>query len=167
MNAYGHEVSPSPNPEFLRSLSTSDILVYSCGSLWTSIMPCLNLRGVSSSIAGSQSLKAKVLLLNGENDRETDGYGAIDYLRAIVDTLNAQQHQQQENSDDGIIPLPASAYITHMIYLPGCSILVDVEQIQSLGIRCISVHDAAKLTYDAASIESAVRDIVSSNHAIW
>lgn len=35
MNAYGHEVSPSPNPEFLRSLSTSDILVYSCGSLWT------------------------------------------------------------------------------------------------------------------------------------
>jgi hypothetical protein len=50
--------------------------------------------------------------------------------RAIVDTLNAQDHQQHENPSAGFTPLPASAYITHMIYLPGCSVLVDVEQIQ-------------------------------------
>lgn len=35
MNAYGHEVHPSPNPDYIMNLSTSDVLVYSCGSLWT------------------------------------------------------------------------------------------------------------------------------------
>lgn len=35
MNAYGHEVHPTPNPEFIKALATSEALVYSCGSLWT------------------------------------------------------------------------------------------------------------------------------------
>jgi hypothetical protein len=35
MNAYGQEIYPSPNPEFLQSLGRRKVLVYSCGSLWT------------------------------------------------------------------------------------------------------------------------------------
>lgn len=35
MNAYGQEIYPSPNPEFLQSLRVRKVLVYSCGSLWT------------------------------------------------------------------------------------------------------------------------------------
>jgi hypothetical protein len=80
MNAYGHEVYPSPNPEYISRISSADVLVYSCGSLWTryyivfvcfrclikfySIMPCLALKGVAQAIAHSPSLRAKVLLCN-------------------------------------------------------------------------------------------------------
>lgn len=35
INSYGMEIHPSPNPDFLTNLKTKDILVYSCGSLWT------------------------------------------------------------------------------------------------------------------------------------
>jgi hypothetical protein len=35
LNAYGHEVHPSPNPDYISNLASSDVLVYSCGSLWT------------------------------------------------------------------------------------------------------------------------------------
>ena len=35
INAYGHEIHPSPNPDYLSNLSSNDVLVYSCGSLWT------------------------------------------------------------------------------------------------------------------------------------
>lgn len=35
INAYGQEIYPSPNPEFLQSLERRKALVYSCGSLWT------------------------------------------------------------------------------------------------------------------------------------
>jgi hypothetical protein len=35
INAYGQEIYPSPNPEFLQSLGRRKALVYSCGSLWT------------------------------------------------------------------------------------------------------------------------------------
>ena len=35
INAYGIEIHPSPNPDYLSSLASKDVLVYSCGSLWT------------------------------------------------------------------------------------------------------------------------------------
>lgn len=35
INAYGNEIHPYPNPDFLMNLSVRRILVYSCGSLWT------------------------------------------------------------------------------------------------------------------------------------
>ncbi|KAI0932876.1 hypothetical protein AcW1_000131 [Taiwanofungus camphoratus] len=62
INAYGSEIHPSPNPDYITSLSLNDVLVYSCGSLWTSIIPCLALRGVANAIARSRSIRAKVLL---------------------------------------------------------------------------------------------------------
>lgn len=63
-----------------------------------SIIPCLALRGVSDSIARSPKLQAKILLcelielenhgtdvgtqVNSENDRETEGYTAVDYIQS-------------------------------------------------------------------------------------
>lgn len=35
INAYGSEIHPSPNPDYLAHLAVKDVLVYSCGSLWT------------------------------------------------------------------------------------------------------------------------------------
>lgn len=35
INAYGIEIHPSPNPEYISNLASKDALVYSCGSLWT------------------------------------------------------------------------------------------------------------------------------------
>jgi len=46
----------------MESLAKRDVLVYSCGSLFTSIVPCLTLRGLATAISTSPTLKAKVLL---------------------------------------------------------------------------------------------------------
>lgn len=35
INAYGSEIHPSPNPDYIAHLGMKDVLVYSCGSLWT------------------------------------------------------------------------------------------------------------------------------------
>jgi len=35
INGYGMEVHPSPNPDYVANLVSKDVLVYSCGSLWT------------------------------------------------------------------------------------------------------------------------------------
>ncbi|KAL8290296.1 hypothetical protein RQP46_003235 [Phenoliferia psychrophenolica] len=83
LNAYGSETFPRANPLFLESLASATCLVYSCGSLYTSIIPCLALRGVGHAIRTSQSLRHKVLLLNGARDRETPGYDAQDFVEAI------------------------------------------------------------------------------------
>jgi 2-phospho-L-lactate transferase/gluconeogenesis factor (CofD/UPF0052 family) len=51
----------------MESLAKRDVLVYSCGSLFTSIVPCLTLRGLATAISTSPTLKAKVLLRESFN----------------------------------------------------------------------------------------------------
>ncbi|KAK2461746.1 hypothetical protein APHAL10511_006209 [Amanita phalloides] len=139
INAYGMEVHPSPNPDYLASLSDKDVLVYSCGSLWTSIIPCLALRGVAAAIARSPTLRAKILLLNSVNDRETEGYSAVDYIRVIVNTLNANYNSQPFGLGNMTTTYPVSAFITDMVYLKGTNIEVVVERITQMGVKCIEL----------------------------
>lgn len=35
INAYGQEIHPTPTPEYISGLGSHQVLVYSCGSLWT------------------------------------------------------------------------------------------------------------------------------------
>ncbi|CCO27855.1 putative protein YNL011C [Rhizoctonia solani AG-1 IB] len=131
INAYGQEIFPSPNSDFIENLGKRKTLVYSCGSLWTSIIPCLALRGVASAIAKSASIQAKVLLLNGQNDRETEGYTAEDYVNAIARVLNRHDRLSHkalkgtQTPDFLIRDYPVSAFVTHVIYLRGSSIRID------------------------------------------
>jgi len=165
INAYGHEVHPSPNSDYISNLCTNDVLVYSCGSLWTSIIPCLSLRGVASGIARSRSLRAKVLLLNSQHDRETANYTAVDYINAIVQTLNTHYHVQSYSLGNVNTTYPISAFITHLVYLRGTSIPVDAERIMSLGVKCVAVdgqqHTAdAAPKFDASCVRRAMDEIL-------
>ncbi|KAF5312620.1 hypothetical protein D9619_003063 [Psilocybe cf. subviscida] len=159
INAYGMEVRPSPNGDFLANLDTRDILVYSCGSLWTSIIPCLAIRGVAGKIAKSPTLRAKVLLLNSENDRETDGYSAADYIQAIVRTLNANYSDQTYGVGLANTRYPISAFITDIVYLKGTKVTVDVEAITLMGVRCREVEGEGR--FGAETVALAMRQIWS------
>jgi len=162
INAYGIEIHPSPNPNFLSSLASKAVLVYSCGSLWTSIIPCLAVRGVAAGIARSPSLRAKILLLNCKNDRETDGYTAADYIHAIVRTLNATYHNQSYGIGNTHTTYPVSAFITDLVYLKDTEVDIDVKQINSLGVKCteIGATDGHATTFDAENVREAIRSIV-------
>ncbi|OSD05676.1 UPF0052-domain-containing protein [Trametes coccinea BRFM310] len=168
INAYGNEIHPSPNPDYISSLSRHDVLVYSCGSLWTSIIPCLALKGVANAIARSRSLKAKVLLLNSANDRETDGYTAVDYIRTIAQTLNDGHHAQTYGGlSKADTTYPTSAFITHLVYLQGTTVEVDVPSVTALGVRCVevegSIDERSQLPqFDASSVSRAIHEILVS-----
>ncbi|KAG8220212.1 UPF0052-domain-containing protein [Butyriboletus roseoflavus] len=144
INAYGHEVHPMPNPDFIKTIATSEALVYSCGSLWTSIIPCLALRGVASGIARSSLLQAKILLLNGKNDRETDGYTAVDYVKAIVGVLNSDYQKPSYGLGNASTVYPISAFITHLVWLEGTLIEVDVMALMALGVKSVMVRGSVE-----------------------
>ncbi|KAI9486557.1 MAG: hypothetical protein EXX96DRAFT_549561 [Benjaminiella poitrasii] len=112
MNEYGQEIYPLPNPKILDHLSKRTDLVYSIGSLYTSILPCLILRKVGHAIARSSSLRHKILILNGTTDRETDGYTALDFIGTITNALNESQlidaRRQYYNSHSEEDPLGGS-----------------------------------------------------------
>lgn len=157
INAYGQETFPKPNPDFVRMLRESELLIYSCGSLWTSIIPCLALRGVAHSIASSNSLRAKILLLNSRNDRETTGYTAVDYITTIVRTLNETDAREPSSR-------PPSAYITHLVHLKEGTVPVDQDAIAQLGIKCLCVggntyDEDGVARFDTTAVHKALESI--------
>ncbi|KAI8983245.1 UPF0052-domain-containing protein [Trametes punicea] len=168
INAYGNEIYPSPNPDYIATLARNDVLVYSCGSLWTSIIPCLALKGVANAIARSRSLKAKVLLLNSANDRETDGYAAVDYIHTIARTLNDGHHVQSYGGlSKADTTYPVSAFITHLVYLKGTTVEVDVPGVTALGVQCVEVEGSIDERtqvphFDASCVSHAIREILDN-----
>jgi hypothetical protein len=130
VNAYGNEIRPAPNPEYINSIHKCKTLLYSCGSLWTSIVPCLALRGVGSAIVTSHSLRYKILLLNTLSDRETYGLTGLDFVRIIARAMS--HNDDMEITDLGSV-------ITHIVYSPAGDIPLDVEEVERLGIRCVAV----------------------------
>lgn len=179
INQYGQEIYPLPNPKFITQLSSAkETLVYSIGSLYTSIVPCLILRHVGNTIAHSSSLRKKILLLNGSNDRETSDYDAMDFIQTITAALNQSRnidarHAFYETCDttSGLAtppfpeyefnPYSPSSFITHLIYLDNSAIPVDVKAIESLGIKCVSicgkVSESGLPIYDELALTEAIQ----------
>jgi len=141
--------------------TSSNIITRSVIDFFTaSIIPCLALRGIARGIARSSTLRAKVLLLNAENDRETDGYTAIDYIRAIVRTLNGDYSVQAFGLGGANTTYPISAFITDLVYLKGTRVKVDAKEIMAMGVRCQEVEGGPR--YDADCVRLAMKQVWSS-----
>lgn len=158
VNAYRNEIYPAPNPSFVCALSRSRTMIYSCGSLWTSIVPCLSLRSIATSIATSRSLTYKVLLLNTVQDRETRGMSAIDFVDAICTSLN------QSDSPNLQAAYPPNQLITHLVYFQDGQVDVDKHRFQQMGITCVAANSSLRNKsgtpmFDEASVSDALRQI--------
>ena len=58
-DTHEHEVAPAPNPRVLSELQRSDAVLYGMGSLYTSIIPSLILKGVGECIAATPVPKVR------------------------------------------------------------------------------------------------------------
>ena len=150
INPYGHEIRPQANPKTLAALRQAEAIVYSIGSLYTSIVPSLVLRGVGAAIEGSRPQKEKrkkILILNSKLDRETGPHSspmtAADFVRAIVGAC------KQSQSDFGSVQDgECQRYVTHVVYLENeeggrAGPRVDQTELGRLGVACIGVPSQA------------------------
>lgn len=94
ISPYGEEIHPRASAKTLSALQGADVVVYSIGSLWTSIVPVLLLKGVGDVLIKEAQPKSnvsrrplKLLLLNGASDRETRGMTPMDYVGVIRDAV--------------------------------------------------------------------------------
>ncbi|KAI8833093.1 hypothetical protein BJ741DRAFT_566441 [Chytriomyces cf. hyalinus JEL632] len=184
INSERAETFPKLNALLPEHLETKKSIVYSMGSLYTSLLPCLVVAGGFGASADSDDLdKVKILLLNGTHDRETDGYTAMDFVLAITDVLNysviaeygggeacrkVMMMRDAKTDMDGaeaslkgrgylVKPYPPRAYITHLLYAEDSQVLVEVERIGSLGIKCVMVPKSgtiASCDRESASLQN-------------
>lgn len=164
INPYGQEISPPPNPRVCEAIRSAQAIIYSIGSLYTSIVPSLVLRGVGDAIRRSPAVRTKILILNGSLDREvgpsSQPFTALDFVEAIVRA--GEESRGIISGGEGAAAAAAasgggstghmassppppesiySSYITHLIYLSGPQTpQVDAPRLRALSIDSLRVY---------------------------
>ena len=98
----------SAHPRAVAALLDADLIIVGPGSLYTSVLPNLLVRGISKAIADSRAYKVYVSNVATQHG-ETDGYTAADHYAAILRHLRAERLVDAvlANSNLPAEPLPA------------------------------------------------------------
>ncbi|KAL2357500.1 hypothetical protein BJ546DRAFT_964350 [Cryomyces antarcticus] len=163
INPYGQEMRLPANPRVIDAISSSQSIIYSIGSLYTSIIPSLVLRGVGEAIADLR-IRTKILILNGTIDRETgpssQPFSAIDFVAAIA------RAGAESRGLPGATKAEYWAYVSHVIHLEGPDApKVDKEELRKMGIESVRLYgrkaDGGKgVRYDAKALTQTLEAII-------
>lgn len=174
INPYGQPILPSPNPKVMSVLEEASSVIYSIGSLYTSIVPNLILKGVGDKLA-STAIRTKILILNGCMDRETAGYSATDFVRAIVRATESSRQEKASAMEDPMVESARESdiehtdwkkYVTHLVYLAGEGTpTVDKDTFARKGIECLRLYGRKAsqgdgMYYDGAALGQALEAII-------
>jgi uncharacterized cofD-like protein len=124
----------APLPEVLQAIADAEVILLGPGSLFTSVIPNLLVRGVADAIRASRARRIYVCNIMTEAG-ETDGFAASDHVRALIAHLgpglfthalvNTQPPQSRvllaRYAAEGARPVPA-----------------DLEQVAALGVELIA-----------------------------
>ena len=164
INPYGNEMRPAPNPKAVEAINTADAIIYSIGSLYTSIIPSLILRGIGASISNGAGPRFKILILNGSLDRETGGFTAADFIAAIARACEEScGHTFKDGKEVERHWWPS--YVTHLIHLEGESVpRVDKMELGRWGIECVRLYgrrgEDGIVKYDGRGLVQALSAIL-------
>jgi len=152
-----------PLPEAVEAIREADCILIGPGSLYTSIMPNLLVKGLAEAIVASDAMKLFICNVMTQPG-ETDGYTVSDHLDAIEAHVGAPLFHGVIVNNGEIPPDVLSKYAEE-----GASVVVcDEEELRRRGIRVIADrlikvqtylrHDAARLSHH---IERLVQDWIS------
>ncbi|KAI5950170.1 hypothetical protein KGF54_005318 [Candida jiufengensis] len=158
ISPYGEEICPTANSRVISTISNTDTLIYSIGSLMTSIVPILVLKGIGKAITTSKC-KNKILLLNGCLDRETFGMTAYDFIKVIIESTEYSLKNQNGGNN---IHIPWNQVITHLFYMKNPKIEINHDALYEKGIRLVEVDRAdGGDFFDLGDLENKLSQIIS------
>src|SRR6202158_621807 len=118
-----------PMPQTLEAIANADMITIGPGSLFTSLIPNLLVRGITQAIVESPAMKVYICNLMTQAN-ESLGLTAADHIRAL------NRHAQKQIFDFALINrTPASAELQAKYASEGaCQIVNDLEAIEALGV---------------------------------
>ncbi|GMM56841.1 hypothetical protein DAKH74_034570 [Maudiozyma humilis] len=145
INPYGEEVKPIGNSRAISKLKQADLIIYSIGSLMTSLMPIIILGNFADTISRAATAH-KVLIVNNAYDRETDGIVGVDYIKVVVESMTRALVDYRGAKGTPITDphaVPWRSFITDIVYLERGEIQMDWAQIsEEHGIACHPINSA-------------------------
>jgi uncharacterized cofD-like protein len=118
-----------PLPQTLEAIARADIISIGPGSLFTSLIPNLLVRGIADAIVNSPAIKVYICNLMTQAN-ESLGLTAADHIRAL------NRHARQQLFDYALVNrIPVSEELKAKYELEGaCQIVADLEAIEALGV---------------------------------
>ncbi|KID79662.1 uncharacterized protein G6M90_00g017300 [Metarhizium brunneum] len=163
INPYGQEIRIPANPRVLDAINTAGTVVYCIGSLFTSLVPNLVLKGVGEAIA-NPAIKNKILILNGTADRETgpsdNPLTALDFVAAVANACADSRGWQKPSEEE------YNLYVTHLVHLESpASPRVDKHKFGQLGIDTVRLYGPKDESgrggrYDATALGQTLETVV-------
>lgn len=124
----------SPMPEALTAIQEADVIILGPGSLYTSVMPNLLVKGVANAIKSSAAHKVYICNIMTQPG-ETKGYSAHDHITAIFDQVGPIVDNILVNSE----PIPAR--LLKKYREQGASpVKVDSTKLSQLGVKTWSKY---------------------------
>jgi uncharacterized cofD-like protein len=119
-----------PLPETLDAIANADLITIGPGSLFTSLIPNLLVRGISRAIAQSPAVRVFICNLMTQAN-ESLGRTAADHIRAL------NKHAGAQMFDYALINIkPASSALKAKYALEGATqVVVDLPAIEGLGVK--------------------------------
>jgi uncharacterized cofD-like protein len=146
-----------PLPETLQAIDNADIITLGPGSLYTSVLPNLLVKGIPEAIQRSRATKIYVANIMTQLG-ETEGFSASDHLRAIVD------HADSFFFDYALYNLTSiSATQTEKYLEEGATqIICDLDNIRDYRVKIVVkdlLADDEKVRHDPLKLANAVFEI--------
>lgn len=118
-----------PMPQTLEAIANADVITIGPGSLFTSLIPNLLVRGISQALVESKATKVYICNLMTQAN-ESLGLTAADHIRALM------RHAQGPIFDYALINrTPASDELKAKYASEGaCQIVNDLDEVESLGV---------------------------------
>ncbi|CCC71251.1 hypothetical protein NCAS_0G03640 [Naumovozyma castellii] len=162
INPYGEEIKPNANSRAIAKVKKADMIVYSIGSLMTSLLPIIILGNLAEVIMESQETR-KVLLINNKYDRETFGLDGNHYVKVIVRSMVEAARCYKKSKGmmvNSMKHVSWNHFITDIVYLKEGEIKIDEDRMLAHGIHCHTI-DSALMEND--SLAEILNEIIAHN----
>lgn len=128
-----------PSNEVIEAINSADLIILGPGSLYTSIIPNLLVRGISEAIQNSKAKKIYVCNIMTQPG-ETDNYSASDHIKAIFEHMVKSGAKAEKPLVDAILinnqlPNNLAKKYEEKDSLP---VEVDAGEIRKLGLELVS-----------------------------
>ncbi|MBF0522619.1 MAG: YvcK family protein [Candidatus Omnitrophica bacterium] len=153
-----------PTQDALDAIDEADVIILGPGSLYTSIIPNLLIKGMSEAIAKANAFK--IYICNVMTQRgETDGYSASEHLKVIIEHSN--KHVVDACLINNAIP-PEDAlgrYKAEKSY----PVKADIEKIEGMGYEVVATDLLGVTDYvrhDSTKLNASLIRLISSHRVI-
>lgn len=136
----------------------ADVLIFGPGSLYTSVIPNLVVDGIRQAILESKAIKIYICNVMTQPG-ETDGYGAYEHVRALIDHMGAQFLDYVIVNDEKISAAQLAPYKEE----GAKPVRADMRKLANLGITVVPAHLISKedlVRHDPAKLSKVLINLI-------